>query len=56
MEPPYILARDLGPRIAHQLLPIAHKGSSDCAYSWVPIVGPVIGGLLGANVYTLLLL
>lgn len=47
-------ARDLGPRIAHQLLPIAHKGSSDWAYSWVPIVGPVIGGLLGAGVHTLL--
>lgn len=47
-------ARDLGPRIAHQLLPIANKGSSDWAYSWVPIVGPVIGGLLGAGVHTLL--
>lgn len=47
-------ARDLGPRIAHQLLPIAHKGSSDWSYSWVPIVGPVIGGLLGAGVHTLL--
>jgi glycerol uptake facilitator protein len=47
-------ARDLGPRIAHQLLPIAHKGSSDWAYSWVPIVGPVTGGLLGAGVHTLL--
>ena len=47
-------ARDLGPRIAHQLLPIAHKGSSDWRYSWVPIVGPVIGGLLGAGVHNLL--
>jgi glycerol uptake facilitator protein len=47
-------ARDLGPRIAHQLLPIVHKGSSDWGYSWVPIVGPVIGGLLGAGVHNLL--
>lgn len=47
-------ARDLGPRIAHQLLPIAHKGSSDWGYSWVPVLGPVIGGLLGAGVHTLL--
>ncbi|TFD29357.1 MIP/aquaporin family protein [Cryobacterium cryoconiti] len=39
-------ARDLGPRIAHFLLPIKGKGSSDWAYSWVPVVGPVIGGLL----------
>lgn len=40
-------ARDLGPRIAHFILPIKGKGSSDWAYSWVPIVGPVIGGVLG---------
>ncbi|TFD48095.1 aquaporin family protein [Cryobacterium sp. TMT1-2-1] len=39
-------ARDLGPRIAHFLLPIKGKGGSDWAYSWVPVVGPVIGGLL----------
>ncbi len=44
-------ARDLGPRIAHALLPIAGKGGSDWSYSWVPIVGPVIGGLLGAVAY-----
>ena len=36
-------ARDFGPRLAHSLLPIAGKGSSDWAYSWVPILGPVIG-------------
>ena len=47
-------ARDLGPRIAHQLLPIARKGSSDWGYSWVPIVGPVMGGLLGAGVHNFL--
>jgi len=44
-------ARDLGPRIAHAVLPIAGKGSSDWAYSWIPIVGPTIGGVLAALVY-----
>jgi glycerol uptake facilitator protein len=39
-------ARDLGPRIAHFVLPIKGKGSSDWGYSWVPVVGPIIGGLL----------
>lgn len=40
-------ARDLGPRIAHALLPIPDKGSSDWGYAWVPIVGPLIGAVLG---------
>lgn len=44
-------ARDLGPRIAHFVLPIAGKGDSDWAYSWVPVVGPIIGGILGALAY-----
>lgn len=44
-------ARDLGPRIAHAFLPIAGKGKSDWEYAWVPVVGPVIGGILGAVVY-----
>jgi glycerol uptake facilitator protein len=44
-------ARDLGPRIAHAVLPIAGKGSSDWAYSWIPVVGPIIGGVLGALAY-----
>ena len=39
-------ARDLGPRIAHAVLPIRGKGSSDWGYSWVPVVGPIIGGVL----------
>ncbi|MGO1318149.1 MAG: MIP/aquaporin family protein [Cellulomonadaceae bacterium] len=39
-------ARDLGPRIAHFLLPIKGKGSSDWSYSWVPIAGPLVGGVL----------
>ncbi len=40
-------ARDLGPRIAHFVLPIPGKGSSDWAYSWVPVAGPAVGGILG---------
>ena len=39
-------ARDLGPRIAHAILPILGKGGSDWGYSWVPVVGPIIGGIL----------
>ncbi|GHC60398.1 MIP/aquaporin family protein [Roseibacillus persicicus] len=44
-------ARDLGPRIAHQLLPIAGKGKSDWSYAWIPIAAPLIGGPLGALLY-----
>jgi glycerol uptake facilitator protein len=44
-------ARDLGPRIAHALLPIAGKGGSDWEYSWVPVIGPLIGGAFGALIY-----
>jgi glycerol uptake facilitator protein len=44
-------ARDLGPRIIHAVLPIPGKGDSDWSYSWVPVVGPVIGGVLAALVY-----
>ncbi len=44
-------ARDLGPRIAHALLPIPGKGTSDWSYSWVPIVGPIFGGIYGAVFY-----
>ncbi len=39
-------ARDLGPRIAHALLPIKGKGSSDWGYAWVPVLGPIAGGVL----------
>jgi glycerol uptake facilitator protein len=44
-------ARDLGPRIAHQLLPLPGKGPSDWAYSWVPIVGPLIGAAVAAGLW-----
>jgi glycerol uptake facilitator protein len=44
-------ARDLGPRIAHFLLPISGKGSSNWGYSWIPVVGPLLGGCLGAVFY-----
>ncbi|HEY6580587.1 MAG TPA: aquaporin, partial [Rubrobacter sp.] len=47
-------ARDLGPRIAHAVLPIAGKGGNDWGYSWIPVVGPIIGGILGAVLFTLL--
>ena len=43
-------ARDLGPRIAHALLPIRGKGSSDWAYSWVPVLGPLVGGAIAGLV------
>jgi glycerol uptake facilitator protein len=46
-------ARDLGPRIAHALLPIPGKGSSDWSYAWVPIVGPILGALAAAGVHVL---
>lgn len=44
-------ARDLGPRIMHAILPMKNKGISDWNYSWIPVVGPVIGGLLAAFVF-----
>ncbi len=46
-------ARDLGPRIAHFLLPIAGKGDSDWGYGWIPVVAPLIGGVLGGLVWSL---
>ena len=41
-------ARDLGPRIAHAVLPIPGKGDSDWGYSWIPVIGPIIGGVIAA--------
>jgi glycerol uptake facilitator protein len=44
-------ARDLGPRLAHAILPIAGKGPSDWGYSLVPVVGPILGAVLAALLY-----
>jgi glycerol uptake facilitator protein len=44
-------ARDLGPRIVHTLLPIKNKRDSDWAYSWIPVMGPLVGGGLAAMLY-----
>ena len=48
-------ARDLGPRIAHAILPIAGKGGSDWGYSWIPVVAPIAGGIVGALLFQLTL-
>nr|WP_276580230.1 MIP/aquaporin family protein [Lacticaseibacillus parakribbianus] len=47
-------ARDLGPRLAHAVLPIAGKGGADWGYAWIPVLGPVVGGTLGAWLFNLL--
>ncbi len=47
-------ARDLGPRLAHAVLPIAGKGSNDWEYAWIPVVAPIIGGIIGAGLFVLL--
>ena len=44
-------ARDLGPRLAHAVLPVAGKGDSDWGYAWIPVVAPTIGGVVGALLY-----
>lgn len=44
-------ARDLGPRIMHFILPLKNKRDSDWSYSWIPVVGPIIGGVLAALLY-----
>jgi glycerol uptake facilitator protein len=46
-------ARDLGPRIAHFVLPISGKRDSDWSYAWIPVAGPIVGALLGAGLYSL---
>ncbi|MDR1191460.1 MAG: aquaporin family protein [Verrucomicrobiales bacterium] len=48
-------ARDLGPRIAHAVLPIPGKGGSDWGYSWVPVIGPFIGAILAVLIYRMAL-
>jgi glycerol uptake facilitator protein len=47
-------ARDLGPRIAHALLPIPGKGSSDWAYSWVPVIAPLAGAAIASGLFLML--
>jgi len=47
-------ARDLGPRIMHALLPIPEKGNANWNYSWIPVVGPIIGAAIAAVLYLLL--
>nr|WP_237535317.1 MIP/aquaporin family protein [Streptomyces sp. SID3343] len=45
--------RDLGPRLVHSILPIPNKGGSDWAYAWVPVAGPMLGGLAAGGLYRL---
>lgn len=47
-------ARDFGPRLAHAVLPIKNKGDSNFGYAWIPIVGPIIGALLGVALYNVI--
>lgn len=47
-------ARDLGPRIAHQILPIPDKRDSDWGYAWIPVVAPILGGIIAAVSYTII--
>lgn len=44
-------ARDLGPRLAHAILPIAGKGGSEWSYAWIPVVAPILGGCAGAMLF-----
>ena len=48
-------ARDLGPRIAHALLPIPGKGGSDWGYAWIPVVAPILGGICGSAFFKMFL-
>jgi len=48
-------ARDFGPRLAHAILPIPGKRNADWGYSWIPVVGPFVGGALGALIYRLII-
>ncbi|BAL51181.1 MIP/aquaporin family protein [Lactococcus lactis] len=48
-------ARDLGPRIMHAILPIKGKGDSDWSYAWIPVLGPIIGGSLGALLFNIVI-
>lgn len=46
-------ARDLGPRLAHAVLPVHGKGDSNWSYAWIPVVAPVVGGVAGAALYSI---
>lgn len=46
-------ARDLAPRIAHSILPIKGKGDSDWGYAWIPVIAPILGGIVGAMLFKL---
>ena len=47
-------ARDLGPRIMHAILPIPNKRDSDWSYAYIPVIGPIVGGLLAVSIFKLL--
>lgn len=47
-------ARDLGPRIAHQILPISDKRDSDWGYAWIPVAAPILGGIIAAVSYSII--
>jgi len=47
-------ARDLSPRIIHAIVPLKYKGSSDWGYAWIPVVGPIVGGLLAGLLFLIL--
>lgn len=47
-------ARDLGPRLAYAILPIANKGTGDWGYFWIPVVAPIVGGVIGAGLFTII--
>ncbi|EUJ30271.1 glycerol uptake facilitator related permease (major Intrinsic protein family) [Listeria floridensis FSL S10-1187] len=49
-------ARDLGPRILHALLPLKHKGSSEWSYAWIPVVAPILAGILAVLLYQVVFL
>jgi len=49
-------ARDLGPRLAHAILPIPGKRDSDWSYAWIPVIGPLLGGVSGASLYQFIFL
>jgi glycerol uptake facilitator protein len=47
-------ARDIGPRIMHFILPIGKKRDSDWSYAWIPVLAPIVGGVLAAALYKLI--